>query len=77
MFPLDNRGFERILLPRPSGSPGLDVGFDTRTGVDDRDYRVPFRFTGTITKVTFKPGPPQFTPEEEKRAAAMRAKALD
>jgi len=56
---------------------GLDVGFDTRIGVDDRDYRVPFRFTGTIAKVTFKPGPPQFTPEEEKRAAAMRAKALD
>ncbi len=56
---------------------GLDVGYDTRSGVDDRDYQVPFRFTGTINKVTFKPGPPQFTPAEEKRAAEMKARAAD
>jgi arylsulfatase len=30
----------------------FDVGIDTRTSVDDRDYQVPFAFTGTIEKLT-------------------------
>ncbi|TAV14822.1 arylsulfatase [Rhizobium ruizarguesonis] len=30
----------------------FDVGLDTRTGVEDKDYRVPFEFTGTIDKLT-------------------------
>ncbi len=32
----------------------FDVGMDTRTGVDDNDYQPPFRFTGTIDKLTVK-----------------------
>ena len=35
----------------------FDVGVDTRTPVDDKDYQVPFRFTGKIDKLTFKLGP--------------------
>jgi arylsulfatase A-like enzyme len=34
----------------------FDIGGDTRTGVDDNDYQVPFTFTGKIEKVTFKLG---------------------
>ena len=30
----------------------FDVGVDTRTGVDDADYQLPFQFTGTIDKLT-------------------------
>jgi hypothetical protein len=30
----------------------FDVGVETRTPVDDRDYRVPFRFTGKLNKLT-------------------------
>jgi arylsulfatase A-like enzyme len=30
----------------------FDVGVDTRTGVEDNDYQVPFRFTGEIAKLT-------------------------
>ena len=30
----------------------FDVGIDTRTGVEDQDYKVPFAFTGTIEKMT-------------------------
>ena len=30
----------------------FDVGVDTRTGVEDKDYQVPFEFTGTIGKLT-------------------------
>jgi len=37
----------------------FDVGIDTRTPVDDKDYQVPFRFTGTLEKLTVKVGPPQ------------------
>ena len=34
----------------------FDIGSDTRTPVDD-SYAVPFRFTGTINKLTFHLGP--------------------
>jgi hypothetical protein len=37
----------------------FDVGIDLRTPVDDGDYQVPFRFTGTLSKVTVKLGPEQ------------------
>ena len=30
----------------------FDVGIDTRTPIDDRDYQVPFRFTGKLVKLT-------------------------
>jgi hypothetical protein len=48
----------------PSGSGGahdparfpvgreFDIGADTGTPVEDRDYQVPFWFTGTLTKLT-------------------------
>ena len=32
----------------------FDVGVDTRTPVDDKDYQVPFRFTGTLDKLTYQ-----------------------
>ena len=37
----------------------FDVGVDTRTPVDDNDYQVPFRFTGTLEELTVKVGRPQ------------------
>jgi len=43
----------------------FDVGVDTRYGVDDNDYKVPFRFTGKLDKLTVKLVPPQRTAEEE------------
>jgi arylsulfatase len=35
----------------------FDLGLDTRTGVEDRDYKPPFRFIGKLEKVTFNLGP--------------------
>jgi arylsulfatase len=35
----------------------FNVGIDTGTPVDDQDYRVPFRFTGRIDKLTVQLGP--------------------
>ena len=58
-------------------SETFDVGVDTRTGVNDEDYQVPFRFTGKLIKVNVKPGPPQFTAEEERKVAEARARARD
>jgi len=53
----------------------FDIGSDTRTGVND-DYQLPFRFTGTIDKLTFKLGPSQLLPTDEK-AAEDAAKSAD
>ena len=45
----------------------LDVGADTGTPVDDKDYQVPFKFTGKINKITLTIDRPKLTPEDEKR----------
>ncbi|XHR28618.1 MAG: arylsulfatase [Chthoniobacteraceae bacterium] len=45
----------------------FDVGADTGTPVDDRDYQVPFRFTGTLGKLTIHIEQPRLTPEDEQR----------
>jgi arylsulfatase len=55
----------------------LDVGSDTRSGVDDNDYKLPFRFTGRIDKVTFKLGPQQLRAEDEKEKQTAIANAND
>jgi hypothetical protein len=47
----------------------FDIGVDTRTAVNDKDYQVPFPFNGTINKLTFKLGPSQLTAEDRKAAA--------
>jgi arylsulfatase len=54
----------------------FDVGIDTRTGVNDNDYQVPFAFTGTISKLTVKLGPMQLT-EDDKAKAAKAVIAAD
>ena len=46
----------------------FDVGVDTRTPVDFA-YDVPFRFNGSIDKLTFKLGPDQLTAEDQKEDA--------
>lgn len=45
----------------------FDVGSDTGTPVDDKDYKVPFTFTGKLTKLTVKLGPVQLAPPEKKK----------
>jgi arylsulfatase len=55
----------------------FDIGVDTRTSVDDKDYQVPFRFTGKIAKLTFKLGPEQVAEEEQKAMQQALARAKD
>jgi arylsulfatase len=47
----------------------FDVGVDTRTGVNDKDYQPPFRFTGKLGKITIKLGPDQMMAVDEKAKA--------
>jgi arylsulfatase len=56
----------------------FDVGVDLRTGVNDVDYQVPFRFTGTLNKLTYELEPASLsaadhkTLEDAKRGVASR-----
>jgi arylsulfatase A-like enzyme len=44
----------------------FDVGVDTRTPVDDKDYQVPFAFNGKVNKVTINLEPEQLTDNDRK-----------
>lgn len=39
----------------------FDIGRDTGTPIDDRDYQVPFQFNGKIVKIDLKVEPPKLT----------------
>jgi arylsulfatase len=43
----------------------FNVGIDTGTPVDGKDYQVPFPFTGKLDRLTVKLGPEELTPEEQ------------
>jgi len=45
----------------------FDVGADTGTPVDDKDYQVPFKFTGKLNKLILTIDRPKLTPEDEKK----------
>jgi arylsulfatase len=45
----------------------LDIGSDTGTPVNDSDYQVPFKFTGTINKITLTIDRPKLSPEDIKK----------
>jgi hypothetical protein len=44
----------------------FDIGVDTRTAVDF-SYDLPFRFNGTIDKLTYNLGPSQLSAEDQKK----------
>ncbi len=44
----------------------FDIGSDTGTPVDDKDYQVPFVFTGKLVKLTLKIDRPKLTPADIK-----------
>jgi len=68
---------ERTLPFTLAWDENLDVGSDTGTPVDDKDYQVPFAFTGKIIKLTLTIDRPQLTPEDiRKLQAAMGEKGM-
>ncbi len=75
VLPLDSCFLTRGATPRPSPTAGRDtfiwtgeltVGADTGTGVDDGDYQVPLRFSGTLERLTLRIDQPKLTPEDER-----------
>jgi arylsulfatase len=54
----------------------FDIGMDTRSPVDD-SYKLPFRFTGTINKLTYDLGREQLTAEERAVMKKALAQARD
>jgi len=80
VFTVDGKEVSRKTIPHTipllmSIDETFDVGMDTRTPVND-DYKLPFQFTGTIDKLTFKLGPSQLTPADQK-AVNDAAKSVD
>ena len=55
----------------------FDIGSKTGTPVDDRDYQVPFTFTGKLNKPTISVEPPKLTPEDEKKLSEASRAAQD
>ena len=55
----------------------FDVGLDTRTGVNDKDYQVPFAFNGKIGSLTVNLGPMQMSAADETRVREATARARD
>jgi hypothetical protein len=55
----------------------FDVGVDTRTSVNETDYKVPFAFNGKIDKLTVNLGPPQLTQEDQRKLQEAVARAHD
>jgi arylsulfatase A-like enzyme len=55
----------------------FDIGSSTGTPVDDKDYQIPFAFTGKIDKLTFAIDPPKLTPEDEKKLSDAYRAAQD
>ena len=55
----------------------FDIGSDTRTPIDDKDYQIPFKFTGTINKLTIAVDPPKLTPADIQKLKQGERAAAD
>jgi arylsulfatase len=78
---VDGKEFAKKTIPHTipmlmSIDESFDIGSDTRTGVDD-SYKLPFHFTGTIDKLTYKLGQTQMTAEEQTAAEERLAQITD
>jgi arylsulfatase A-like enzyme len=59
-------------LPISTGwNETFNVGIDTATSVDEKDYQVPFAFTGKIIKLTVKLGPEKLSAAEQRKVAKI------
>jgi arylsulfatase len=54
----------------------MDIGMDTRTGVDS-SYALPFKFTGTIDKLTYNIGKEQLTAQQRQEIQRKLAAITD
>ena len=55
----------------------FNVGSGGSSPMNDADYKVPFKSTGTINKVTIAVDPPKLTPDDVKKLEAASRSASD
>ena len=82
MLTVNGQEAARLTLPRTTPftfawDETFDVGMDTGTPVDDRDYQVPFAFTGRIGKITVDLGDSTVTPEAIRNFGALMARRAE
>jgi arylsulfatase len=53
----------------------FDIGADTGTPVDDKDYKVPFKFTGKLERLTLTIDRPKLSPQDIERLKEGQATA--
>ncbi|MFO0825375.1 MAG: hypothetical protein U0792_20020 [Gemmataceae bacterium] len=63
---VDTKKIPATLASTTQWDETFDVGSDTGTPVNDRDYKCPFVFTGKLEKLTVKLGPSQVLPAQKK-----------
>jgi arylsulfatase A-like enzyme len=79
MLKVDGKTVDSHPMPHSLGgglpwSETFSVGIDTCTSVDEKDYKVPFAFTGKLSSLTVKLGPKQVSAEQK---AATEKKVRD
>jgi arylsulfatase A-like enzyme len=67
-----NQKMERTIPLVLQWDESFDVGADTGTPVEDKDYQVPFKFTGKFNKLTVKINRPKLTPADLKKLEAAQ-----
>jgi arylsulfatase len=55
----------------------FDIGSDTGTPIDDKDYQIPFAFTGKLDKLTITVVQPKLSAEDEKKLMEANQQAND
>ena len=55
----------------------FDIGSDTLTGVNDADYKPPFKLTAALNKLTIKIDRPQLSPADIKTLEGAQSEAMD
>jgi arylsulfatase len=71
---VDRKSMEHTIPFLLPADESFDVGLDTRTPVDFT-YDCPFRFTGSIDKLTFNLGPSQLSAEDQRKKDVAIANA--
>ena len=69
---VDGKEVKSIKMPRTipltlQWDENFDVGADTLTGVDDKDYQPPFKFTGDLSKLTITINRPKLSKADIKK----------
>lgn len=74
---VDTKKMEKTLPMILQWDESFDIGSDTLTGVNDADYKPPFKLTAKLNKLTLKLDRPQLSPEDIKKFQAAMSAAAD